>query len=432
MKSHASKKEAEAGNVIPLPQDAILTPPKRIATPEIGPRFKIKTFINASGTESFRVDGYKRDGTRVRLNFADQVRAQGAQIDLETEYLRGEVATGIKATKLSEKEITLAEAAFLRLDRPEDLPLAIEHWIRTGRQSAPVDSPRLDEAFQQFKAWLEKEELRDLTKDNLRKRVNMFVNGMPNLRLVEFTADVVFSYLEKRNVARVSKDNDRRALSRFFGFCMDRPRRWIASNPARKEKRERRTNGVTPTVLSLEECKALLHAAQAHRNGRLAPYVALCLFGGLRPFEASRVDWNQINLKDGEIRLEPDQTKTKTGRVITICDTLSKWLKAHEGKPIFPANWRRDFDLIKAEAGFGNPKRMSKALAKTRETWREWPDDVMRHTAISHYFRKTGSYGQTAEQFGNSEAIIKRHYQGRVTSEDTKAFYSITPTKGTK
>jgi hypothetical protein len=59
-----------------------------------------------------------------------------------------------------------------------------------------------------------------------------------------------------------------------------------------------------------------------------------------------------------------------------------------------------------------------------------WPVDVMRHTAISHYFRQTGSYGQTAEQFGNSESIIKRHYQGRVSSEDTKAFYALAPKKG--
>jgi len=51
----------------------------------------------------------------------------------------------------------------------------------------------------------------------------------------------------------------------------------------------------------------------------------------------------------------------------------------------------------------------------------------MRHTAISHYFRKTGSYGFTAEQFGNSEAIIKNHYQGRVSSEESKAFYQIMP-----
>ena len=58
--------------------------------------------------------------------------------------------------------------------------------------------------------------------------------------------------------------------------------------------------------------------------------------------------------------------------------------------------------------------------------------DVLRHTAISHYFRKTGSYGKTAEQFGNSEAIIKRHYQGAVNSKETKAFYRLLPKKGRK
>jgi len=45
--------------------------------------------------------------------------------------------------------------------------------------------------------------------------------------------------------------------------------------------------------------------------------------------------------------------------------------------------------------------------------------DVLRHTAISHYFRATASYGRTAEQFGNLESIIKKHYQSRVSSKKT-------------
>jgi hypothetical protein len=53
----------------------------------------------------------------------------------------------------------------------------------------------------------------------------------------------------------------------------------------------------------------------------------------------------------------------------------------------------------------------------------------MRHTAISHYFRKTGSSGQAAEQFGNSENIIRKHYQARVSTADTKAFYALRPAK---
>jgi hypothetical protein len=38
-------------------------------------------------------------------------------------------------------------------------------------------------------------------------------------------------------------------------------------------------------------------------------------------------------------------------------------------------------------------------------------------------------YGKAAEQFGNSEAIIKKHYQSRVSSDDTKKFYALMPKK---
>jgi hypothetical protein len=98
-------------------------------------------------------------------------------------------------------------------------------------------------------------------------------------------------------------------------------------------------------------------------------------------------------------------------------------LKAYEGKPFFPANWRKEFDMIKSAAGFGTPTKKEPGL-------KPWPSDVLRHTAISHYFRATGSYGFAAEQFGNSEAIIKAHYQSRVSSDEAKAFYRLMPAKG--
>ena len=155
----------------------------------------------------------------------------------------------------------------------------------------------------------------------------------------------------------------------------------------------------------------------------LAPYIAVCLFAGLRPQEAARLTWEQVRLEDRELRLEGNQTKTKRPRVVTICSTLAAWLKAYEGEPFYPANWRKDFDKLKAEIGYdGREGDDGKKL-------KPWPEDVLRHTAISHYFRQTGSYGRTAEQFGNSEAIIKRHYQGRVSSADTEKFYAIQPTK---
>jgi integrase len=392
-----------AENVIPL----AIHKPKPLDRKQ---RFKIIEFRNPSGGVSFRVSGCDRNGKQIRENFKDEAAAQCRQIELQLEYLKEPTESAIRATKLSEDQLRLAEHVMQRLG--EDWPRlmdAVEHWTRTGAKSLPSESPRIDEAVDQYLAWLAASDLRDATKRHWKIRMNVFKNSVPNARVAEVTPDAIWAFLDTRKTTAGGKDTDRRAVSRFFSWCIERPRRWANSNPCHGVK-VKQAQKSPPSILSLADCKAILGAAEAHKGGILAPYVAVCLFGGLRPAEAARLDWQQVNLKDGEILLGQDQTKTKKSRVIKLCPTLAAWLKAHKGKPFYPANWRKEFDAVKGAAGL-----------------KEWPSDVMRHTAISHYFRKSGSYGFTAEQFGNSESIIKNHYQGRVSSEDTKAFYKIMP-----
>src|SRR5262249_8467494 len=153
-----------------------------------------------------------------------------------------------------------------------------------------TESPRLDEAVTKFKEWLDRSTFRDRTKDNLRLRIDVFVRSVPNVRVADITADQGYGYLAQRNVSTGSKGNDRRVISRFFAWAIERPQQWIKVNPARKETRERKQhNGHAPAILSLDECSKLMSAAKRHRKGRLVPYFAVCLIGGLRPFEASRV-----------------------------------------------------------------------------------------------------------------------------------------------
>ena len=412
---------AEAGeaNIIPLASAGA----QRSRQHRAQERFKVAEFRNATGTKSYRVAGYKRDGTRIRENFADLKGAQCRQVELLAEYhQRQPEESSIRATRLSETQIKLAEAVFMRLNHDNEILPAVDHWLKHGRQSAVAESPRLDDAFAQFSAWLDNSELRELSRKNLRQRINIFINSVPNMRVADVTPDTIDAYLSKRAVSPKSKDNDRRAVSRFFSWCIERPRRWSAMNPCR-EIRIAKGQEAPPAILTVMECEALLKMAETHKAGQLAPYLAACMFAGLRPFEVSRLNWPAVNLKDGEIRLEGTQTKTGRPRVIAICDTLKSWLAKYEGKPFFPPNWRRDFDAVKRVIGYGRK-------TKTHPNLKPWPVDILRHTAISHYFRLTGSYGHTAEQFGNSEAIIKKHYQGRVTSEETKRFHALMPKKG--
>ena len=141
----------------------------------------------------------------------------------------------------------------------------------------------------------------------------------------------------------------------------------------------------------------------------LAPYTALALFAGIRPHEIQRLTWDTINLVDNEITVTAAQSKTGRKRTITIDEPLKSWLTAYQSEGFIDF---KGFKELKKQAGF-----------------KTWIHDGMRHTSVSHYFRLTGSYGKTAERHGNSETIIKDHYQGKVTSEQTKQFYGLFPTR---
>ena len=407
----------------------VVPKPKRAPARVLRQRFKVRPFSNHGGTQAWRVEGTPRNGKRIRENFADQDMAQQRQVQLESEYWTRteDTEAARRATKLNDVQLRLAEAALFKLDCDDDLLPAVDYWLRHGKQNAVAESPRLDEAVEKFKAWLEgaKDEngngvctLRQLTRNGLRNRISTFRRSIGNLRVNDITTEIVEGFLGKLGVSPATRDGYRRNVSRFFSWCIQRPRRWAASNPCHEIKIEKGEQQ-PPMILTVNQCKALLSAAEPEG---LAPYVAVCLFAGLRPFEAARLDWQAVNLDDKEIRLEAIQTKTGRARVVTVGDTLLAWLKAYKGKPFVPINRRRKFNAVKRLAGFGTPNRKHPDI-------KPWPVDVMRHTAVSHYFRHTGSYGQTAEQFGNSEAIIKNHYQGRVNSADTKAFYALRPSR---
>jgi len=396
------------GRIIPLPTIDAKRERKKRTVAKAGEWFNVYKFENESGSISFRVDGYKLDGSRVRENFSNLAEASVRQIELETEYMKGNTETGIQATKLTPDQLRLSEVAITQLGEDwAHLVDAVSHWKQHGKQTAGIESPTIDDAVDDYLKWLEAGTFRDATKRHWKTRMTVFKNSVSNIRIAEVTPKFIKEFLAARNTSAIGKDTDRRAVSRFFSWCIEKE--WTAINPARAQTRTRKAQANQPAVLTVKQCKALLKASE--REG-LAPYVAVCMFGGIRPFEASRLTWEQVNLNDRQIRLEGWQTKTGTPRTLTMCDTLAAWLEAHKGKSFYPTNWRKKFAAVKAKAKIT-----------------EWPADVLRHTAASHYFRHSGSYGLTAEQFGNSEAIIKKHYKGLVTSDDTKKFYALRPAK---
>lgn len=378
-------------------------------------RFKIQTFTNRSGSTSWRVSGSRRNGERIRENFTIEQDAINRRLALEVEFHAAPTETALRSTRLSERQISLAESAF-NLIEEQDLLRAINYWLKNGKQADVAESPTADEALEGFKGWLDGKpdstgnglcKLRPLSRRTFRNRAEVFVNQLGLVRVADVTPEQIEKYLGRLDVSATTKQNNKLAISRFFSWCMARPRQWRKDNPCAVIKIDRDEPG-EPEILTPEQCEKLLRAAEANH---MAPYVSVALFAGLRPFEVRRLTWDKVNLVDKEIRISGDTSKIGKSRVVAVGETLLAWLSAYKGKPFFPVNFGELLVKIRKDAGI-----------------KKWPHDVLRHTAISHYFRSCGSYGLTAEYFGNSEKIIKQHYQGRVSTEQTQTFYGIMPT----
>ncbi|MGH8019196.1 MAG: hypothetical protein ACREIA_13060 [Opitutaceae bacterium] len=148
-------------------------------------------------------------------------------------------------------------------------------------------------------------------------------------------------------------------------------------------------------------------------GGVLVPFYALCLFAGIRPCirngEILKLRPEDIRLDTGVIHIEPEVSKVRMKRNVTIQPNLAAWLRAY---PL------AEFPLIPR-----NIQDRRAAIAKRFNL----SHDIMRHTFISMFVAKFRSMGEAALQAGNSESIIRKHYLDLKTKEEAEEFFSIMP-----
>jgi integrase len=375
--------------------------------------FRIVNFVNRNGTPAFRVTGFLR-GKRVRENFPTLKAAEARAHELDAERLGQQTREMLRATWLTGEQLKCAEWVFHRLPEPAEVQRAIEHWIGVGQAQADAvrDSGflRLDEAVAKFHTHIETAvDLRPATRTNLIARTRVFVSELGDAPLAGIRPEAIEAWLATRtNVSASTRHNDLKVVRRFFSWCMARPQRFIVANPcsdvtvARPEQPE-------PQIFTLPEVRRLLVAAR-RQGGEFLKYIVLQLFGGLRPTEAAR--WKDEQLVDGHLTITRAQAKTGRGRTAVADPVLAAWLA------ICPAG-----AVVTPEQ---RPEAWRAVRRKAKLT--RWITDGLRHTAISHHFRRSGSYGMTCEWAGNSEAIIKAHYQARTSAEDSTEFWTLFPT----
>ena len=151
----------------------------------------------------------------------------------------------------------------------------------------------------------------------------------------------------------------------------------------------------------------------------IAPGLAVLFFAGLRPHEALRLTWEQIDMEANVIRLSGADTKTRAMRNVEIGVNLRAWLEKYRatGTVLPGASRYRD--------------QREKVMRECKLS--DWPVDVPRHTFATMHYNTHQDAAKTMAQighFGKPDTFV-RHYKGvPVSAADAAAYWKIMPKKG--
>ena len=377
--------------------------------------FAVSQFENRNRITSWRVAGWLH-GVRIRKNFKTKEEAAAEKAALELNALQAASGLRTTATSLSNEQVREAEAVFRRLEgRTRSLGFYVDFALTNYRD--PVRDISVADAAKEYVALREA----DFKQGNLSKR--QFTSYRCELRaleiwfrgktVAELTAQALTEFFKRGNASKKSYNNRRGLISAFLkhGLLKD----WVGENVITKVPYFRgvgHRRGSAPT-LNVKQCADIMTWAEENHGGALVPFIALCLFAGIRPDlyegEISKLEAKDVRLDTGVILIEPHVSKVRMKRNVTIQPNLAAWFRAYplEEFPIMPYAFRRLRLKFRKQFGLSH--------------------DVLRHTYISMFVGKFRSMGEAALQAGNSESIIRKHYLDLKSTAEAEQFFSILP-----
>ena len=387
--------------------------------------FRIVPFVNPSGETVHRLSGWDKDGQRVRKNFSTYEAALSEQTRLQTAILNEDTVPTVQ-TRLTRAQIEEAETAF-RLLNGRSLLLAVQFFGEHYKE--PLEKKPAQQAYAAFiLAKQTEKKLRPRALQNLRSRVGSFIALFPERVCVhEIPEATVQAAVFKDGISARTATNNLSALNNFFRFCQKR--RWVQSNPLANAERPR-NDDKTPEILTLAQVRKLLTVAASYKDGRLVPYLTLGLFAAIRPAEVARLTWDDIKGLDTDTPfavIRGEAAKKRKRRTVALSQNLMEWLRPHVLKrtPFVGKNFDRDWNRLRFLAGFDTEREKNPEL-------QPWPDDVLRHTGITHKLNETGNDSTTSLWAGNRPDTIHDHYKGLAGEAESKAFWSICPADAKK
>ena len=85
-------------------------------------------------------------------------------------------------------------------------------------------------------------------------------------------------------------------------------------------------------ILKPSQFRHLMEAAREYDGGSMLAYFAVCIFAGVRPAEARRLTWDDIDSEKGHIYVSPVNSKTRADRYVDMGEVESGRFTAHPAR----------------------------------------------------------------------------------------------------
>lgn len=244
--------------------------------------------------------------------------------------------------------------------------------------------------------------------EDLKNRLARFGKDF-QCQIADLDGPSIAEWLRRLGLSPRSQNNFRGAIQTLMAFaksCGYLPRDWneIDAVPTAKNKKGK------VEIFSKNEIVKLLATANTKRYQKLAAFIAIGAFAGLRSAELERLTWAKVNLETGYITIDASIAKTNSRRVVPIQPNLAKLLN-----PIAQKQGK-----VSAYAHV-TPHIME--LAKAAGV--EWKQNALRHSYASYRLAVTQDAAKVALEMGNSPQMIQQHYRELVTPEQGREWFTV-------
>ena len=249
-----------------------------------------------------------------------------------------------------------------------------------------------------------------------------FAKTFPGHGVCDLTREHLTKYVNGHGKVSARTRNGRRnAVKMFLKWAVERDyltanhRLLVADGMAKETEDFGEIEFHTPL-----ELRALLEYASLRAEFRnLLPVVALGGLGGLRLQEIVRLTWADVWRVPGHIEIVATKAKTRQRRLVEIVPALAAWLEPF--RDFAGSVWTGTLDNF--HDLFGELRDELKIPARR---------NGLRHSFCSFHFALHANENLTAQQAGNSPAMIHAHYKGLATKAEAEKWFNVNPSGAAK